>query len=154
MNAHTARSSYPEFARLSPKVVAALNTLGTETHAQLDAELIELIKLRASQINGCAFCLQYHLELARKAKLNPLKIDLLAAWRDAGVFSAREQAALAWTEHLTEVAQHGAPDPAWADLQAHFSEAEVLAVLTAVVTINAWNRIAVGLRFAPLAAAQ
>ena len=114
-----------------------------------DKALAELIKIRVSQINGCAFCLQHHLNIARKLGVKPEKIDLVAAWRDAGVFSARECAALAWSECLTNLPTSGAPDDTYAAVRAHFTEAEAVFLTVAIGTINNWNRIGVALRFAP-----
>jgi len=149
MFSHT-RLGYADFGRIAPTAVAALQTLSrTASEAGLEKDLIELIKIRASQINGCAFCAQYHLTEARKLGVDGPKLDLVAVWRDAGIFSERECAALAWTEALTEVARAGAPDDVYADVRAHFSESETAFLTVSVATINAWNRIGVGLRFAP-----
>jgi AhpD family alkylhydroperoxidase len=144
------RLSYQDYAKLAPKTMQAMYALGAANHDLLDPTLSELLKLRASQINGCAFCLSYHLDLARKANIPSAKLDLIAAWRDAGVFSPREMAALAWTEHLTDVSRQGAPDAAWTALQTHFTETEVMGLCAVIATINAWNRIAIALRFAPV----
>jgi AhpD family alkylhydroperoxidase len=145
-----ARSDYPDFERAAPAVVAALRQLSKAVDdSGLDKQLTELLKLRASQLNGCAFCLQFHLNLARKLGLAPVKIDLVATWREAGIFSARERAALAWTEALTLMAQQPVADAAYAALQAEFSGPEIAFLTTAVGAINAWNRIAGALQFAP-----
>jgi AhpD family alkylhydroperoxidase len=151
MSSHPTRISYPDFERLAPKAVTALYGLGTASHGGLDDQLVELLELRASQINGCAYCVQYHLGLARKAGLPQTKIDMLPVWREAGIYSARELAALAWTEHLTDVSRQGAPDAAWATLREVFSEAEAANLCVAIVAINAWNRVAIALGFAPTA---
>lgn len=144
------RSDFPDFERAAPAVVAALRLLGKAVDdSGLDKPLTELLKLRASQLNGCAFCLQFHLNLARKLGLAPAKIDLLATWREAGVFSARERAALAWTEALTLMAQQPVADAAYAALQAKFSGPEIAFLTAAVGAINAWNRIAGALQFSP-----
>jgi AhpD family alkylhydroperoxidase len=146
---HT-RIDYEEFARLAPAARAAMAALGKAVDdSGIDKGLSELIKLRASQINGCAFCLYMHLGAARRLGVAPEKIDLVGAWRDAGVFSARECAVLAWTEALTDVSRTGAPDEAHAALRDHFTEAEIAHLTVAVATINAWNRIAISLRFPP-----
>jgi AhpD family alkylhydroperoxidase len=145
-----ARSDYPDFERAAPAVVAALRQLSKAVDdSGLDKQLTELLKLRASQLNGCAFCLQFHLNLARKLGLAPVKIDLVATWRETGIFSARERAALAWTEALTLMAQQPVADAAYAALQAEFSGPEIAFLTTAVGAINAWNRIAGALQFAP-----
>jgi AhpD family alkylhydroperoxidase len=145
-----ARSDYPDFERAAPAVIAALRQLSKAVDdSGLDKQLTELLKLRASQLNGCAFCLQFHLNLARKLGLAPVKIDLVATWREAGIFSARERAALAWTEALTLMAQQPVADAAYAALQAEFSGPEIAFLTTAVGAINAWNRIAGALQFVP-----
>ncbi|MBO1114050.1 carboxymuconolactone decarboxylase family protein [Bordetella petrii] len=136
-----------------PQDAASLNALGADAHAKLDAALIELLEVRASQINGCAFCIQYHLSLARKAGLQAAKIDLLAAWREAGdIYTPAERAALAWTEHLTDISRQGAPDPAWQALQEHFSDEQIVSLCVVIASINAWNRIAIALAFQPMGA--
>jgi AhpD family alkylhydroperoxidase len=131
-------------------VIAALKLLGQAVDdSGLDKQLTELLKLRASQLNGCAFCLQFHLNLARKLGLAQVKVDLVATWRDAGVFSARERVALAWTEALTLMAQQPVADALYDELRAEFSESEITFLTTTVGAINAWNRIAGALQFTP-----
>lgn len=144
------RSDWPAFEQAAPSVIAALRMLGKAVDdSGLDKQLTELLKLRASQLNGCAFCLQFHMNLARKLGLAPVKIDLVAVWRETGVFSTRERAALAWTEALTLMAQQPVTDGLYAEVQAEFSESEIAFLTTAVAAINAWNRIAGALRFTP-----
>ncbi|WP_454915492.1 carboxymuconolactone decarboxylase family protein [Xanthobacter sediminis] len=143
------RPTYSEFTAAAPDVYGGLAALTKAVDASgLDKGLTELVKLRASQINGCAFCLKFHLSVARKAGVPQEKLDLLAAWPDAGLFSAREKAALAYAEALT-VLEGVASDEAWAALRAEFSQSEALYLTVAVATINAWNRIGLGLGFAP-----
>lgn len=145
-----ARVDWDEFATTAPAVLAALRALGAAVdESGLDKHLTELLKLRVSQLNGCAFCLQFHLNIARKAGIPQAKLDLVAAWADAPVFSARERAALAWSEALTRMAQHHVADAVYADVCAQFTRAEVVNLTAAVGAINAWNRIAGGLRFTP-----
>src|SRR6201996_3157184 len=116
-----ARSEYATFRAEAPDIHEALSSLGKlATRSGLDKELIELIKIRASQINGCAFCLQYHILQAEAFGVSADKINLVAVWRDAPQFSAREQAALAWTEALTLVA-HGVSDDVYAEASSVFS---------------------------------
>lgn len=144
------RSDWASFEQAAPGVVAALGMLGKAIDdSGLEKQLTELLKLRASQLNGCAFCLQFHLNLARKIGLEQAKIDLGATWRDAGVFSARERAALAWTEALTFMAQQQVTEAQFAELQAAFTESEIAFLTSAVAAINAWNRIAGALQFSP-----
>jgi AhpD family alkylhydroperoxidase len=112
----------------------------------LEFSLQELVKTRASQINGCAFCLEMHTKDARKAGESEARLYLLNAWRESPLYSDRERAALAWTEALTNLAQTGAPDADYALLQQHFTPEEQVELTLLIVTINAWNRFAVGFR--------
>jgi len=112
----------------------------------LDKRLIHLIKLRASQINGCAYCVDKHTKEARADGLGEQWINLICTWRESAVFDARERAVLGWTDALTNLAQTGAPDDAYDALRPHFSEAEIVKLSTAIGLINIWNRIAVGFR--------
>lgn len=135
---------------LAPGAVSALLALGRAVaDSGLDPQLTELLKVRVSQINGCAFCLQYHLNLARKLGVPATKLDLVATWAEAGIHSARECAALAWAEALTRMATRTVEDADHAALREHFSEPEVAHLTAAIANINAWNRIAGALRFAP-----
>lgn len=144
------RSDWSSFEHAAPEVVASLAMLGKAVDdSGLEKALSELIKLRASQLNACAFCLQYHLNLARKTDLLPAKIDLVATWREAGIFSERECAALAWTEALTLMAQHPVSDALYAEVSSLFNKQEVAFLTSAIAAINAWNRIAGALQFAP-----
>jgi len=129
------------------KAVAALQTYVDQSG--LDAKLRELIKIRASQINGCAYCLAMHTRDARKLGESDERMHLLNAWREAPIFTARERAALAWTEALTLVAQTHVPDDVYAEVRKQFSEKEIVDLTAAVVAINTWNRIAISLRATP-----
>jgi AhpD family alkylhydroperoxidase len=119
----------------------------------LEHELIGLVKTRASQINGCAFCIDMHTRDARKAGETEARLYLLDAWREAPHYTPRERAALAWTEALTLVAETRAPDADYAGLAPHFSEEEIVKLSLLIVTINAWNRLAIGFRAVPTRAA-
>ena len=148
-SAHT-RVDYEVFRKLAPEAYSALLALGKAVEdSGLDKGLTELVKIRASQINGCAFCAQFHLTIARQAGVDPVKLDLVAVWRDAGIFSERECAALAWAEVLTDLAAKGAPDETYATVRRHFTETEAVFLTLAIGTINNWNRIGVALRFSP-----
>ena len=137
------------FRKLAPEAATHLERLGEAvTSAGLDPGLIELVRIRASQVNGCAFCIQYHLTAARTLKVSREKLDLLVAWEDAPAFSDRERAALAWTEALTDVGL-GVSEDDFDDVREFFSEAELAHLSVAIAAINAWNRIAIGFRFAP-----
>ena len=112
----------------------------------LEPRLIHLIKLRASQINGCAYCIDMHVKEARHTGMSEQWIHLICAWRESPIYDARERAVLAWTESLTNLAQTGAPDTDFEPLRAHFSEAEITKITMAIGVINVWNRVAVGFR--------
>ena len=152
MNPHTStpRISWDAFECSLPAAPAALSALGKAVDdSGFDKRLTELIKLRVSQINGCAYCIQYHLNQARRQGVPDHQLDLVAAWRDAGVFTARECAAMAWAEALTGMAEAHVPDSTYDALKSLFHEVEIVALTTAIATINAWNRIAGTLRFTP-----
>ncbi|MEG6507992.1 carboxymuconolactone decarboxylase family protein [Methyloligella sp. 2.7D] len=144
------RLSYEAFRTSQPDAHDALIALGkTVDNGGLEKELTELVKLRVSQMNACAFCIQLHLNIARRLGLEETKLGLLPAWRDAGTFSARERAALRWAELLTRLNGEGTPEAEWAHLREQFGEGDATLLTVTVGTINAWNRIAIGLRFAP-----
>ena len=112
----------------------------------LELRLTELVKIRASQINGCAFCLHMHTADARNHGETEERLYLLDAWRDSPLYSARERAALEWTEALTLLTETHAPDDAYRALQAEFTPEEQVALTLMIVAINGWNRIQVGFR--------
>lgn len=112
----------------------------------IDKRILHLLKIRASQINGCAYCIDMHMKESRKDGLGDQWLSLISAWRESPVYTEKERAVLAWTESLTNVAQTGAPDADYELLKPHFSDAEIANLTVAVSTINVWNRIAVGLR--------
>ena len=114
--------------------------------AGLEQSLYELVKTRASQINGCGYCLHMHTTDARASGETEMRLYLLNAWRDSTLYTPRERAALAWTESLTRVSETGAPDADYQALEAHFSEHEKVALTLLITTINAWNRLAIGFR--------
>jgi AhpD family alkylhydroperoxidase len=118
-------------------------------NAGLDKKLLELVKLRASQLNGCAFCLNMHNVEARKLGERQERLDLVAAWREAPCFDRRERAALASTEAPTLVARDHVPDHVYAMAKAPFSDEEFVNLTAAVVAINGWNRVAIAFRFVP-----
>jgi AhpD family alkylhydroperoxidase len=136
--------------RLQPAIPTSLRALGeAPVTADMDKKLLELVKLRASQLNGCAFCLNMHSVEARKLGEEQLRLDLVAAWREAPCFDERERAALAWTEALTVLSPDRVPDDVYAMAKAPFSDEEFVNLTAAVVAINGWNRIAVAFRFVP-----
>jgi AhpD family alkylhydroperoxidase len=112
----------------------------------LEHSLIELVKTRASQINGCAFCIHMHTRDARAAGETEERLYLLSAWWESSLYTARERAALLWTDALTLIAETRAPDDAYNGLKDHFTEAEIVKLTLLITTINAWNRIAIGFR--------
>jgi AhpD family alkylhydroperoxidase len=112
----------------------------------LEESLMELVEIRASQINGCAACLYMHTAAARKRGESEERLYLLDAWRESPLYSARERAALAWTEALTLVSETHAPDETYHSLQAQFTTEEQVGLTLLIVTINGWNRIQVGFR--------
>ena len=112
----------------------------------LDPTLIELVKTRASQINGCAFCIHMHTTDARARGETVERLFLLDAWRESPLYDERERAALAWTEALTLIADTHAPDAVYEKVRQQFSEEEMVKLSLLIATINAWNRIAIGFR--------
>jgi AhpD family alkylhydroperoxidase len=139
-----------DYFAAAPEVMKAMLALEKAVaHSGLEKSLIELVKTRASQINGCAFCIDMHTRDAVKDGETPTRLLLLDAWREAPLYSKRERAALAWTEALTLIAETHAPDADWAALKAEFSEGEIVKLSLLVATINAWNRLAIGFRAVP-----
>ena len=112
--------------------------------SKLEPKLKELIKIRASQINGCAYCLDMHTKDARAIGESEQRIHVLAAWREAPFYSSRERAALAWCESLTLLSQTGAPADVYVELEHLFSPEEIVELTFTIVTINSWNRLSVG----------
>ena len=148
-----ARMEFAEFIKIAPDARAALSALSKAVdNSGLEKSLVELIKIRASQINGCAFCVQFHLIAARKAEVPQTKLDLVTAWRDAGVFTARERAALRWMETLTQVTPAGVSDEEYDNVRQEFNEKELVFLTAAAASINAWNRIAMAFKFSPVVA--
>jgi AhpD family alkylhydroperoxidase len=133
--------------RVSPEVYEAMVTLSSAAAKDLDPDLAELIKIRASQMNNCAFCLDMHNVDARKGGISDQKLDVLAAWKEAeGIFSEQEQAALALTEEMTDLTHRHVSDELYTRAAAAFSERELGQVIAMALTINSWNRIGVTTR--------
>jgi AhpD family alkylhydroperoxidase len=146
----TTRIDYKVFQGIIPEVATGMAAVSHALRKSgVEPEIIELLKVRASQLNGCAFCVQFHLNDARKLNIPAAKLDLLATWREAGIYTEREVAALDWTEHVTLLAQHHIDDEVYERVSAHFSEREIAFLTTAIGQINFWNRVAAPLRFAP-----
>ena len=133
--------------QISPDAYRAMSGLQRYVDGtSLPRELLELVKMRASQINGCAYCLDMHAKDARKHGETEQRLYLLNAWRESPIYTPRERAALAWTEALTLIAETHAPDDVYEELRRHFNEAETVNLSLLIVTINGWNRLAIGAR--------
>lgn len=139
-----------DFYKASPDAMKALMALeGASGKLGLDAELLDLVKLRASQLNGCAFCVDLHSADLRRRGDNDRRIAALPVWRESPFYTSRERAALAWTDALTLLPQTHAPDEDYAALEAEFSERERVDLSLAIGLVNVWNRLAVGFRKLP-----
>jgi AhpD family alkylhydroperoxidase len=145
----TARIDFYTASKETLSAMIALEKAGSALG--IDARLLDLIKLRASQINGCAFCIDLHTSDARKAGESERRLATVSAWRETPFFTERERAALAWTESLTNIAQTHAPDKDYELLAAHYTPKEMADLTLAIATINAWNRFAIGFRKMPAA---
>lgn len=133
--------------KAAPELMKALSALEAAVQASgLEQSLIDLVKIRASQINGCAFCIHMHTTDARGLGETEERLYLLDAWRESPLYTDRERAALAWTEAVTLVSQTHVPDAVYEQARQQFSNEEVVKLTVLVVTINAWNRIAISLR--------
>jgi len=140
------------FYGASPEAIKALSALeGAVNKLGLEPALLELVKLRASQINGCAFCVDMHSSDARKAGETERRLHGVSVWRETPFFTERERAALGWTEALTQLSLTHAPDADYDALKAQFNDKEMVDLTLAISTINAWNRFAVGFRKMPAA---
>ena len=136
-----------EYWSVAPRTTEALFSVNKSLEGSvLGANLINLIYLRVSQINGCSYCIDLHTRDLRKAGEADARIDGLAGWHESPLFSDREKAALAWAEAVTRIEETHAPDAAWTDLRAHFSDKELADITYAVALINAWNRVAIAFR--------
>ena len=118
-------------------------------HCGLERPLVELMKMRASQINGCAYCLDMHSKDARRAGETEQRLYLLDAWQESSLYTPRERAALEWTEAVTRIADTHAPDAVYDALRPHFTEKEIVDLTMLIGMINLWNRIAIGFRYQP-----
>ena len=139
-----------EYPRVSPRGFNAMLALQTcVNESGLEHSLLALVKLRASQINGCGYCIDMHTKDARAEGETEQRLYLLDAWREAPMYSARERAALEWTEAVTLVREGHVPDHVYNAVREHFSEAELVNLTLAVVAINGWNRLSIALRTVP-----
>ncbi len=143
-------STRPQALGIAPDAYAALLSVEAAIAASgLEKHLLGLVKVRASQINGCAFCLDMHSHEARAAGETEQRLHVLAGWREAPLYTERERAALAWTERLTRVAAEGLPNDVRAHLTPLFSEPEIVYLTVAVGMINLWNRVVLGIGLHP-----
>jgi AhpD family alkylhydroperoxidase len=139
-----------DFYKANPSAIKAL--LAVEERigkSSLEKSLAELVRLRASQINGCAFCVDMHVTDARKGGETDRRLATVVVWRETPFFTDRERAALEWTEALTLVSQNHVPDAVWEAVQPHFTEEEMVDLTLLVSSINTWNRFAIGFRKLP-----
>lgn len=139
-----------DFRRTNPEAAAAMFAL--EHHVRgcgLEPALLELVRTRASQINGCAYCIDMHTKDARAAGETEQRLYALSAWRETSFYSERERAALAWTEALTRIAEVGVPDADYRLAREQFTEHELVDLTLAIIAINGWNRLAIPFRSVP-----
>ncbi len=136
-----------DYKKASPGALVAMAKLEEYVkHSGLEPPLLELVKLRASQINGCAFCIDMHTKDARARGEMEQRLYTLQVWREMSIFSDRERAALAWTEAVTEIGKQGLPDGTYEAGRKHFTEKELVDLTLAVIAINGWNRLAISFR--------
>lgn len=147
------RSMQPRFDAMKAAPQAYQAMLGLETYlrksSKLEPALMELVRMRASQINGCAYCLDMHSKDARAAGETEQRLYALNAWEETPFYTERERAALAWTEALTLISETHAPDAVYEEVRKQFSEEELVNLTLAIVAINGWNRMAIGFRAVP-----
>ena len=139
-----------DYKTINPEATAAMIAFNRFTRElTLDKKLVELIKIRASQINGCAFCLDMHVKDALALGESPRRLHVLAAWQESAMFSEREAAALKLTEAVTKISERGVTNELYEEVRKHFSEREYMELITAINIINCWNRIAISTELAP-----
>jgi len=139
------------FKQVAPDAYAAMCGLqGYVNKCGLEHSLLELVKMRASQINGCAFCIAMHTTEAVEAGERHERLHLLNAWAETDLYTPRERAALAWTEAMTRLSETHAPDDVYEEMRRHFSEQEAVDLTWCIVTINTWNRLMAGFRVPPV----
>ncbi|MGH8780073.1 carboxymuconolactone decarboxylase family protein [Paraburkholderia sp.] len=139
-----------DYYKASPDVTKAMLALGERVgRSSIEKPLAELVRLRASQLNGCAFCVDMHATDARKGGETERRLTAVVVWRETPFFTDRERAALEWTEAVTLIAQTHVPDDVWEAVKPHFSDQEIADLTLLIVAINGWNRIAVSFRQMP-----
>lgn len=135
------------YSKVSPEGTDILQKLEKYVKSSgLEADLVELVKLRASQINGCAYCIDMHTKDARTHGESEQRLYAVSAWHEAPFYNERERAALAWTEAVTLVSKDHVPDEVYNEARKHFSEKELVDLTLAIITINSWNRLAISFR--------
>ena len=140
-----------EYRTVAPEAMRAMGGLQAYVshHSELEPSLLELVRLRASQLNGCAYCIDMHTKDARARGESEQRLYALTAWRETPFYTARERAALAWTEALTLISQDHAPDEVFDQAREHFTAKELVDLTMAIIAINGWNRLAIGFRTVP-----
>jgi AhpD family alkylhydroperoxidase len=139
-----------QFFAKAPEIMKAVSALNKAVdECGLEVSLLHLIKLRASQINGCSFCVEMHSREARRDGETEQRLYLVAAWKESPLFSERERAAFAWTEAVTLIARDRVPDAVYEEVRPHLNEKELADLTLAVATINAWNRLCIAGRVEP-----
>lgn len=135
------------YSEVSPGALKAMMGLEKYVHqSDLESSLVELVKMRASQLNECAYCIDMHSKDARKAGETEQRLYALSAWRETPFFSERERAALEWTEALTKLSSTHVSDELYDSVKKHFSDEEMVVLTMSIVAINGWNRLGVGFR--------
>ncbi len=148
-------SNRPHPLKTAPEAYQAMKALSDYVQGSgLDKKLLELVKLRASQINGCAFCLDLHATDARKLGETEQRMLMLSAWDEAGLYSEREKAALAWTEAVTLISESQISDELYETARQHFSDKELVDLTWAITVINGWNRVMAAFQVPPLSLAK
>jgi AhpD family alkylhydroperoxidase len=139
-----------DYKKAAPEVFQAMAQLEAAVRSSgLERSMLELVKMRASQLNGCAYCLDMHSKDALAAGETAQRLFLLDAWREAPLYSERERAALAWTEAVTRIGEEGAPDAVYEQARAVFDEKELVSLTLAIISINGWNRLSIAFRMPP-----
>lgn len=139
-----------DYTQAAPAAFKAMLALERYVHGSgLELPLIELVKMRASQINGCAYCLDMHYKDARAAGETEERLNMIAVWRESPLFTERERAALAWTETLTLLPEQGAPDNLYEQALREFGPENLTNLTMAIIAINGWNRLGVGFKLEP-----
>ena len=139
-----------DYRKVAPQAIKGMLDLEKYVHnSGLEQALYELVKTRASQINGCAYCIDMHTKNAREAGETEQRLYGLSAWREAPFYTEKERAALDWTEALTRISENDVPDSLYEATRKYFNEEEIIALTMAIIAINGWNRLAISFRALP-----